>query len=81
MTRGKAAESQRQGLCARYRVWQKRGYDMNIWTEKKRNEKIDYMHNNPVKRGLVSQPGNWPRSSWRFYYLEDRSVLAMDRMP
>ena len=63
------------------RVWNRRGYDMNIWSEKKRVEKIDYMHNNPVKRGLVAQPGDWPWSSWRFYYLEDSSVLSMDRMP
>jgi putative transposase len=66
---------------AHYRVWQKRGYDMNIWSEKKRMEKIDYMHNNPVRRGLVAQPGDWPWSSWRYYYLEDSSILAMDRMP
>jgi hypothetical protein len=35
---------------------------------------------NPVKRGLVSQPGDWPWSSWRFYYLEDSSLLTMDRV-
>lgn len=36
------------------------------------------MHNNPVKRGLVSQPGDWPWSSWRFYDLQDSSLLSMD---
>ena len=66
---------------AQYRVWNRRGYDMNIWSEKKRIEKVDYMHNNPVKRGLVAQSGDWPWSSWRFCYLEDTSILAMDRMP
>ena len=54
---------------------------MNIWSEKKRIEKIDHMPNNPVKRVLVVQPGDWPWSSWRFYYLEDSSILAMDRLP
>ncbi|HUY13250.1 MAG TPA: hypothetical protein VMX16_06430 [Terriglobia bacterium] len=54
---------------------------MNIWSEKKRLEKLNYMHNNPVMRDLVAQPGDWPWSSWRFYYLEDRSILGMDRMP
>ena len=29
------------------RVWQRRFYDMNIWSEKKQLEKLDYMHNNP----------------------------------
>ena len=57
------------------------GYDMNIWSEKKRLEKLTSMHNNPVKRGPVGQPGDWPWSSWRVYYLEDPSILAMDRMP
>jgi putative transposase len=66
---------------AHYRVWNRRGYDMNIWSEKKIHEKLDYMHNNPVVRGLAAQPGDWPWSSWRYYYLEDSSVLAMDRMP
>jgi hypothetical protein len=39
------------------------------------------MHNNPVKRGLVRQPGDWPWSSWRFYFLTDISLLPMDRVP
>ena len=66
---------------AQCRVWQRRFYDMNIWTEKKQLEKLNYMHNNPVQRRLVKEPGEWPWSSWRFYYLEDASVLAMDRVP
>ena len=64
-----------------YRVWQRRFYDLNVWSEKKRLEKLTYMHNNPVKRGLVSSPDQWPWSSFRFYYLEDSSILPMDRMP
>jgi len=39
------------------------------------------MHNNPVKRGLVKGPGDWPWSSWRYYFLQDASLLAMDRVP
>jgi hypothetical protein len=38
------------------------------------------MHNNPVKRGLAASPGDWPCSSWRFYSLNDGSVLEMDRL-
>ena len=43
-------------------------------------QKMNYMHNNPVKRGLVSSPGDWLWSSWRFYFLNDASVLRMDRL-
>jgi putative transposase len=38
------------------RFWQARFYDFNVWTEKKRIEKLRYIHRNPVKRGLVTSP-------------------------
>jgi putative transposase len=66
---------------AHFRVWQRTGYDINIWSAKKRDEKLNYMHNNSVKRGLVKQPGDWLWSSWRFYFLNDASLLAMDTVP
>src|SRR5271166_2872410 len=37
-------------------IWQKRFYDFNVWTERKRIEKLRYMHRNPVTRGLVASP-------------------------
>ena len=66
---------------AHFRVWQRRFYDMNIWSPNKRDEKLNYMHNNPGQRGLVAQPGDWPWSSWRYYFLNDASLLTMDPMP
>ena len=62
-----------------YRVWQRRFHPFDVDTEKKREEKLNYLHNNPVKRGLVRHPGDWPWSSWRFYYRGDESLLGMDR--
>ncbi len=64
-----------------HRVWQRRFYDLNVWSEKKHLEKPDYMHANPVKRGLASSADQWPWSSFRFYYLGDSSLLAMDHLP
>jgi len=52
-------------------VWQKRFYDFNVWTERKRIEKLRYMHRNPVKRGLVESPELWKWSSFRAYILGD----------
>lgn len=49
-----------------YRVWQRRFYDFNVWSESKRLEKLQYMHGNPVERKLVESPVDWPWSSWRF---------------
>lgn len=47
--------------------WQARYYDFNVYTEKKRIEKLRYMHRNPVKRRLVSKSWDWPWSSFRHY--------------
>ena len=63
-----------------YRVWERRFYPYGVYSEKKRREKLNYMHNNPVKRGLVSSPEEWPWSSYRFYYLQDSSLLSMDAL-
>ena len=49
------------------RVWQKRFYDFNVWSERKHIEKLRYIHRNPVKRGLVERPGQWKWSSFRAY--------------
>ena len=48
-------------------VWQARFYDFNVWSERKRVEKVRYMHRNPVKRGLVMEPEQWAWSSFRDY--------------
>ena len=49
------------------RFWQRRYYDFNVHNEKKRVEKLRYTHRNPVKRGLVQKPEQWPWSSFRHY--------------
>ena len=52
----------------------------NVFTEKKHSQKLDYMHHNAVKRRLVTSPDQWPWSSFRSYFLQDSSVLTMDRL-
>jgi putative transposase len=64
----------------RYLLWNRRFHPFNVHTEEKRREKLNYMHNSPVKRGLVSSPGDWPWSSWRYYFLHDASAVRMDRL-
>jgi putative transposase len=61
------------------RIWQRRFYDFNVWTARKRIEKLRYMHRNPVKRGLVTEPEQWAWSSFRAYrYGETRGVQVND---
>jgi putative transposase len=61
--------------------WQRRFYDFNVWTARKRIEKINYMHMNPVKRGLVDDPKLWLWSSYRFYQYGERNACTPDREP
>ena len=51
----------------RKQFWQRRYYDFNVLTHAKFVEKLRYMHRNPVKRGLVDTPEQWPWSSFRHY--------------
>ncbi|MBV8051966.1 MAG: transposase, partial [Acidobacteriaceae bacterium] len=47
------------------RFWQVRYYGFPVWGEKKRIEKLRYIHRNPVQRGLVARPEDWEWSSFR----------------
>ncbi len=40
--------------------WQRRYYDFNVSSDNKRMEKLRYIHRNPVGRGLVEKPEDWP---------------------
>jgi putative transposase len=48
-------------------IWQRRFYDFVVFREKKRVEKLRYMHHNPVKQELVLEPQQWAWSSFRHY--------------
>jgi len=71
------------------RFWQARFYDFNVWTERKRIEKLRYIHRNPVERGLVSSPEQWRWSSFRWYLcgevgpvrINDTHIMAMKIRP
>ena len=64
---GRQRTSLRENAIAAGHVWQRRFYDFVVFTEKKRVEKLRYMHRNPVARGLVPAPERWEWSSYRYY--------------
>jgi putative transposase len=47
--------------------WHTRYHDFNVITAGKQVEKLRYIHRNPVERGLVEKPEDWPWSSFRHY--------------
>ncbi len=60
-------------------VWATRDHDFNIKTDDKRAEKLHYIHWNPVRRGLVKEPGDWLWSSFRSYTLGEPGTVTVSR--
>ena len=60
-------------------VWQRRFYDFTVWTARKRIEKLRYMHRNPVTRGLVQEPEQWPWSSYRSYAFGEAGAVQINQ--
>ena len=58
--------------------WQARYYDFNVWSERKRVEKLRYIHRNPVKRGLVERPEDWLWSSFHHYLTGEEGVVEIE---
>ncbi|WP_158751475.1 transposase [Acidobacterium sp. S8] len=61
----------------RGQMWQRRFYDFNVFTQEKVTEKLFYMHENPVKRGLVLSAEEWSWSSARFYRSGEQGVVKI----
>ncbi|HZQ92040.1 MAG TPA: transposase [Terriglobales bacterium] len=61
--------------------WQTRFYDFNVFTAKKRIEKLKYMHRNPVKRGLVTTPGLWRWSRYRAHAFDESGPVLLNQWP
>jgi hypothetical protein len=59
-------------------VWQARFYDFVVYTRKKREEKLHYIHQNPVRRGLVLTPEQWPWSSARDYLRDEAGPVLVN---
>ena len=68
----------RRMIAERPHFWQVRYYDFNVWSEKKRVEKLRYIHRNPVRRGLVEKPEDWPWSSFRQYATGEGGVVGVE---
>ncbi|MGC0772746.1 MAG: hypothetical protein WB543_07395 [Candidatus Acidiferrum sp.] len=58
--------------------WQARFDDFNVYTNGKKKEKLNYMHANPVIRGLVKHPKDWRWSSWEYDWGRAAGPVAID---
>ena len=69
----------REGSRLRQRFWQPGGgYDRNITSMDTLRAMIEYIHANPVRRGLVGKAEDWEWSSARWYAGIRPVPIAMD---
>ncbi len=63
-----------------HRLWLRGGgYDRNVWSTKDIHEKLRYIHENPVRRGLVDRAEDWPWSSARAWQEGIDTPIRIDR--
>ena len=66
---------------SQFQIWQEGAHPQIIRDDDTLNQKIEYIHNNPVRRGYVDAPEHWRYSSARNYYSNDHSVMEIDALP
>jgi putative transposase len=72
------AETSKSLKGDRKQFWQIRYYDFNVLTHQKHVEKLKYIHRNPVERGLVEKPEDWPWSSYRHYLTGEQGRVEIE---
>jgi len=61
----------------RYQLWQEGSHPKRIHSVEMMQQKIGYIHNNPIKRGWVDEPEHWRYSSAR-NYADMRGLLDVE---
>jgi REP element-mobilizing transposase RayT len=58
-----------------YHFWERRPYKATMFSRKVLEQKLDYIHNNPVKAGLSNLPEEYAYSSAKYYILGSTDPL------
>jgi len=64
-----------------FAVWQETFRSEIVYSDKFLLEKLNYLHNNPVRRGMVKDAVNWSHSSAAFYYSGKVEELDIEMLP
>lgn len=58
---------QKNGQNCDFQLWQQDNHPIELFNSKVIHQKLDYIHNNPVKAGIVDKPEDYLYSSARNY--------------
>ena len=67
----------KNATTTRYQFWQQHNKPIELWSPKVIKQKLDYIHNNPIASGFVTEATDWKYSSAR-NYAEDHTILEID---
>ena len=62
-----------------HQVWQEGYHPQSLPSDETILQKLEYLHNNPVKRGLVASPEHWRYSSAHEWLPASLPLLRVDR--
>lgn len=60
------------------KLWQKGYHDHVIRNGKNFEEKVNYIHGNPIRAGLADKMEGYKFSSYKNYYLDDNTLIKID---
>lgn len=61
-----------------HQLWQQHNQPIQIWSLKVFEQKLNYIHQNPVESGFVTEPWEWKYSSARNYCDDFEGILKID---
>lgn len=67
----------KNATTSKHQFWQHHNKPIELWSENLIKQKIDYIHNNPIESGFVTNPIDWKYSSARNFQ-DDNTVLEID---
>ncbi|MDD3647679.1 MAG: transposase [Candidatus Dojkabacteria bacterium] len=62
----------------KYSIWNYKNWPVLVESDYFFEQKLNYIHNNPVVKGFVEDPTDWKYSSARNYELNDHRILRID---
>ena len=62
-----------QAKDRKYQVWERNSLNIPLWSQKIIDQKLEYIHMNPVKKNLCQYPEEYKYSSARFYIMNEKN--------
>ena len=61
----------------KYQFWQQNNHPIELSSQAMIQQRLDYLHNNPVEAGIVDYPPEYLYSSARDYYTDQEGLLPV----